>query len=212
MIRNYLTNWVARPLCEITPEMVVARHGEIAAHVRERRQRSATTGQASANKVMRGLRAIWNNALLFQLVPGLGPNPTLLLRAASCWFDIPRRRTRVHDQDLRAFYAAAMSLDNTTARDLVLTLLFTGLRIGEAATLQWTYVDLTSRMISIPPSETKTGNQTQEPSVIPMSDFVTDLLRARPIAGPYVFPARAGGPIWGARDALDEIRRTADLS
>jgi integrase len=78
-----------------------------------------------------------------------------------------------------------MSLKNSLARDYLRLLLFTGLRRSEAASLEWDDVDLVGRTLTI--RETKN----REPLVLPLSDFLWDMLAARHEASPnsqWVFP------------------------
>jgi integrase len=181
-IERHLAAWLDRPLREITPEMVEARHRAIAAEVLAGGRYS---GEASANGAMRALRVLWNFAM--EREPNLPPNPVARLRRQ--WFPVHRRERLVRADDLPKFYRAVLALPNPVHRDYLLLLLFTGLRRGEAATLAWTNVDFGQRVIRIPAARTKAGRKLD----LPMSDIVYDLLVARRAAGDakFIFPSNS---------------------
>jgi integrase len=82
--------------------------------------------------------------------------------------------------------------------DLLVLLLFTGLRRMEALTLTWDQVDLKDRTLSI------ANTKNHEPLVLPLSDVVHDLLTAREAAqgaSRFVFPGT------GKRGHLVEPKR-----
>ena len=115
-IERYLAAWLDRPLREITPEMVEARHRAIAAEVLADGRYS---GEASANGAMRTLRLLWNFAK--EREPNLPENPVTRLRRQ--WFPVSRRERMVRADDLPAFYRAVLALPNPVHRDYLLLLL-----------------------------------------------------------------------------------------
>lgn len=71
------------------------------------------------------------------------------------------------------------------ARDVLLVALFTGMRRSEVVTLRWAYVDLPGGLLRLP--RTKNG----DPLELPLSGFLTELLKARQErvgASDWVFP------------------------
>lgn len=184
-IERYLANWLNRPLREITSEMVEDRHRAIAAEIGKGERYKGTT---TANCAMRALRVLWNFAA--DRTPDLPPNPARRLRRQ--WYAEPRRERMVKAEQLPAFYAAVNELPNPVARDYLLLLLFTGLRLSESASLRWDDIDLNQRVIRLPATRTKAGRKLD----LPMSDFVRDLLVARRALGNAVFvfpgPGKAG--------------------
>jgi integrase len=175
-IETYLADWLDRPLREISGDMIEDRHIAIAGGVKargngSRRGGGLVTGASTSNSVMRSLRLVWNFAA--ERDETLGPHPVKRLRRG--WFPEPRRERMVRPDELAAFYTAVVGLPSRTARDFLLLLLFTGLRRGEAAALQWTEVDFAERMIRLPARRTKAGRKLD----LPMSDYVRDLLVAR---------------------------------
>ncbi len=142
-------------------------------------------GHSAANMPMRVLSAVWNHAAERMPLPD---NPVRRLRRA--WYPEPRRETIVKVSDLATFYQAVMALPNKVQRDYILLILFTGLRLTEAAALRWEEIDLNERIIRVPASRTKAGRKLD----LPMSDFLYDLFVARRAVGTrgsWVFPANS---------------------
>jgi integrase len=191
VIQNYLTAWLDAPIREITAEAVLKRHAAIAAEVArrnkgQRRGGGPATGHATADGVMRALRAVWYHQV--EIDPTMPPNPVKMKKKG--WFRVKPRQSSVPRTDLPAFYTAVEALPNRAHRDFLLLLLFTGLRRGEAAALRWDEVKLQDRVIKLPEDRTKT----KRPLDLPMSDFVHDLLVARRAIGkegPFVFAANS---------------------
>jgi integrase len=167
-VERHLSDWLDRPLRDVTSEMVEKRHRSIKEGVEKRRKVGGAKGHASANGTMRVLRLLWNYAAERQ--PELPDNPVKRLRRA--WYPDERREQFVKPSELPGFYEAVTKLPNEIQRDYILFALFTGLRRREAATLRWDDVDLKDRMIRLPAERTK-GRRKLD---LPMSDFVADLL------------------------------------
>ena len=108
------------------------------------------------------------------------------------WFQENRRTRRVTTEQLPAFYAAVQTL-NSTPRDFVMLLLFTGMRRTEAISLRWSSVRPAGRgPIHIPAEVTKA----KRPLDLPMSTVVFDMLVARRQGSgnhAYVFPGQGRG-------------------
>jgi integrase len=203
------SDWLNRPLAEITNDMVLERHAML----------GEEHGPAFANLAMRILRAIFNFAMARYGntgdAPTINTNPVSSLSQTRSWFRVDRRQTfipKAHRGDwLRAIWAlpdnaksSRERLARETARDYLLILLFTGLRKNEAATLRWQAVDLKARTLTI--TDTKNG----DPLTLPLSDYVFNILARRKTATGvgYVFPSSKGhGPLV---DARKHLRRVAD--
>jgi integrase len=196
-IERHLGSWLDWPLSSITPELVEARHRKIASEVAAGGRYS---GQATANATMRVLGVLWNFARTRNL--SLGANPVTRLHRQ--WFKIERRTRMVPFEQLPAFHAAIMTLDNAVARDYLRLLLFSGLRRREAASLMWDCVDFTSGVLRIQARSTKTGRALD----LPLTDVLRDILVARRVLGRdrYVFPANSrSGHIEEPKSFLTQI-------
>jgi integrase len=181
-IERYLTPWLDRPLRDITPEMVAARHRLIQSEIEAGGRYG---GEAAANLAMAALRIVWNHAANND--SSLGPHPVRRLRGA--WFPIERRTRYVRAEQLPAFHQAIMELPNPIHRDFLRLLLFTGLRLSEAAGLTWEDVDLHQKVLRVPASRTKPGRGLD----LPMSDVVFDIFLERQRLGRerFVFPSNS---------------------
>lgn len=213
-IAAHLKDWMDRPMRDITPDMIEHRHAAIADDVKKRAapgSRSGggpTTGAATANAVMRALRAVYNFAA--DRDPELPTNPCRRLKRA--WFPVARRERLVRSDELPAFYQAVDAVPSRVSRDFLLLLLFTGLRRTEAAALQWNEVDFAQRLIRMPAGRTKAGRKLD----LPMSSFVRDLLvalRALGDDGPFVFGANSrSGHIEEPRFPLAQIAEATGIA
>jgi integrase len=171
-----------------------ARHREKWRAAVERRPRS---GRAAANGAMRCLRALFNFAI--DKDESL-TNPIKLKRQ---WFKVDPRGRLVTADDLPAFHAAVMGLENKIASSYLRFLLFSGMRRREAAKLQWAGVDFKGGVIRVPAPITKPGRKLD----LPMTDVVRDVLIGLRGASPtFVFPANsASGHIEEPKSALAEV-------
>jgi integrase len=202
LIKLHLETWLTKPMDQITSELVENRHRAIADDVAEA---GTSSGQATANAVMRVLRLLWNHALEKQ--PNLGPNPVRLRKR---WFNVERRTRMVRSDQLPAFFRAIMALPNPVHRDYLLLLLFCGLRRREAASLTWNDVDFVQRVIRIPASVTKAGRKLD----LPMTDIIHDMLVTRRALGDatFVFPSNSrSGHIEEPKFALKIVSKATGI-
>lgn len=188
-VETYLTRWMNKPLATLTREDVRARHQSIAKEVAagkyaKGRTRTDVHGLNAANDTMRIFRAIWNRAR--RQHPELPECPTVNVD----WFKLEKPRTALSPESLRVWYKAVQVQENEVRRDLLLFALFTGLRRGDAQSLQWVQVDFKQRSLHIP--KPKGG----KPFDIPLSDYLVELLKERKAQNeehypdsPYAFPA-----------------------
>ncbi len=159
--RIYLADWLDTPIEEITRDMVFKRHLKI----------GDKHGKSTANNVMQYVRAIYNYTM--QTHDDLPPNPVSALSTAKAWYKTRRRRSVIKATQLKAWYDAVIELDNSTIRDFLLLLLFTGMRRIEGLTLRWENVDFKERTLTIP------HTKNDEPLDLPLSDYIYDLLQRR---------------------------------
>lgn len=128
-------DWLPRPASTITEDMVLRRHKELTAR-----------GLAQCNLCFRVLRA----TLRFGVAVGaLQQDPVQVLSKARLWHP-PKRRSRiVPSEQLGAWLRAVGAMPGIKDRALLFTLLYTGLRVMEAATLRWVDVDLTKGQLTV---------------------------------------------------------------
>jgi integrase len=165
-----------RSIATITPDDVAERHAAIAMEVAAGGRHS---GQVTANLTMKTLRCLFNYAA--EKNPNLGPNPVRRLRRA--WYFEERRTRTVESHELPRFYAAVDALENSTARDFIKTLLFSGMRRTECASLEWTDIDLVAKVIHIRAVRAKSKRALD----VPMSDVLFNIFVARRTIGTECF-------------------------
>jgi len=171
-------DWRRRPLTSITREAITRRFNRL----------RDESGPAWANLCMRVLRAIFNFAHAKHTDDrGQSPfaaNPVKVLSEMKAWVKVDRRRTVIKPHELADWYQAVQGLNNTTIRDYLLLLIFTGLRREEAARLRRQDIDFAGRTLTI------TDTKNRQPHTLPLPDFIHAMLRSRcdSIRGEYVFP------------------------
>ena len=170
--RLYLKSWRKTPLDQVSGQMVLNKHRQIA---REH-------GETTANNVMRHLRSVYN--FIASTRDEFPPNPVLILTQARAWHRERPRQTVVAAHQLPAWWQAVMA-EPEHSRDFLLMALLTGMRRGELMRLRWENVDLAARTLHLP--MTKNG----DPLDLPLSDFLHKLLSERRACSgnsPWVFP------------------------
>lgn len=173
LLNSHLSDWLDKPIKDITRDMVVKRHKGIA---------KASSG-ITANNAMRLLRRIYNYAQ--SAANGeLAPNPVQVLSDARLWYPVGRRQTVLKEHEIPFWYAATQKIDNATIKDYLLLLLFTGLRKNEAIKIEWKGIDFKGKTFTV--SDTKN----KKPLTLPMSDYLEELFkrRLRMKENKYVFP------------------------
>ena len=185
------------PARNITGDMVLKQHAEI-----------GKRSPAMANSTMKALRAVYNYALdahdeVFQ------KNPVRKLSSLQAWYSIDRRENFIQAEDLKAWFDSVQAMENLTTKMLMLFLLFTGARKGEAVNLKWCNFNFKNDSVTI--RETKSG----KPLTVPVARYVMDELRRYKAdfytgESGYVFASHGStGHIVDVRRAL---RKTADSS
>ncbi len=183
---SYLSEWSNKELMSITRAMVVKKHTAIGKKTIYR-----------ANATMRLLRAIFNYAMVeyedSSGIPVIIHNPVVKIKRN--WFKENIRTNIIEPNDLKDWHSAVVSLPhvkvNTThhniseaVRDLLILLLFTGLRASEGINLKWGDIDFKNKLLHV--KDTKN----REDHTLPLSDHIFELLSGRKILseGEYVFP------------------------
>ncbi len=185
-LRVNLGDWVKRRLDAITRQDVEDRFNLI----------TGRHGWAGANQTMSMLRTIYRRPCVDH--EGLR-NPVELWLAAGGRFNRKRRRRIAGPAEVLPRWRAgieAVALKPAT-RDIFLTGLYTGMRVGEVVSLRWERVDLERRILRV--EETKTG----EPLELPVTRQLAAIFERRraacaePGAEPegWLFPSpRKNGP------------------
>ena len=171
-VKVYLSDWLRRPIAEITREMVLEQHRKIAVE----------NGPTTANSVFRHLRSVYNYTAA--TAGELPPNPVTVLTQSRSWNPERRRRSVVPLHALPRWYAAVLAEDES-ARDFLLVAILTGMRRSEVAGLEWANIDLDGRTLTV--AKTKNGDAL----ILPLSTPLFDILLARRDNNPeatFVFP------------------------
>jgi integrase len=130
--------------------------------------RLATTAPTQANRTLTSVHAFFRWAIGEGLVEN---NPATDCNKAQ---ESDARERYLTNDEIRALWAALPATGDYS--DLVRLLLLTGQRRQEFGDLQWSEIDFETGRITLPASRTKNGR----PHIIPMSDSVAAILRARP--------------------------------
>lgn len=156
---QYLSDWLKKPLTEITRKDCRERHHKI----------GEKNGPYVANSAFRVFRAAYNHAL--KIHDELGVNPTI----AVDWFPEERRKAAIPSADLTAWYKEVTAMANPIRRDYLRFVLFTGLRRESAAAVRWEHIDWKQKALLIPNPK---GGEARK-FTLPLSDFLIDLLKER---------------------------------
>lgn len=209
VMKESFLDWQNKPLLSITKDMIAKRHAEV-----------GKKSQARANLGMRVLRAIFNFAAgEYEDASGrslITENPVKRLSHTKAWYKVSRRQTVIKKHELAIWYDALINIqsERTTnnveaIRDYLLFLLFTGLRRAEGAKLTWDQVDFIEKTLTI------TDTKNSEKHVLPLSDFLFDLLNGRNIAktSNYVFPSNSSktGYILEPRKVMQKITNASGV-
>lgn len=154
----YLPQWLDIPARDITGDMVVKEHAEI-----------GKRSPAMANGTMKALRAIFNYAMDAHEDAFL-KNPVRKLSSLQAWYQIDRRENFIQAEDVNAWFSSVLIMENQTTRMLMLFLLFSGARRGEAVSLKWCNFNFKNNSVTI--RETKNS----KPLNVPVAKYVMDEL------------------------------------
>ena len=197
LFKLYLSDWMQKPIENITKQMVADRHLKIGKNTK-----------AAANNVMRTLRAVYNfaNAILDDSLP---VNPVKHLSNINQWFKIERRQTVVNEPDLPKWFEGVNNIENPIIKDYLLLLLFTGARKTETNSIRWEDVDMDNKTFVL--IKTKNG----KPLHLPMSDYIYQLFLNRQALreNDFVFPGRGkSGHLVEPRRQMDKVTTATGVS
>jgi integrase len=152
-----------------------------------------------ANRVQRLGKAMWNHAI--KELRWKGDNPFTFAQVSEKGRS--RKTYRLHPADMPTFMEALDGLTDTM-KELFLTSLFSGRRIGECRSMRWVDIDLTGGIWTIP--DTKSGMS--QVCIIP-KPLVKILTARKPkIESEWVFPAKSKtGHVEAINTAWEQIRK-----
>lgn len=195
----YLSDWMNRPLTEITKDEVENRFNEIT----NREIGSGKGGPGAANNTMRVLRALFTFAQEMYEMPDGTPvvlyNPVKRLNQLNSWNKLKRRQTMLSEMDLPLWYQALCKLEDKAMADYFLFVLLTGLRKNEAAHLKWDDVHTKRGYFEIMDTKNKLE------FALPITDRLKEILDRRmkdrkDKTNPYVFAAEGKTGRFDLRD------------
>lgn len=193
IMRQHLSDWQNRSLEDITKTMIMHRYGEI----------TRKYGPDAATRAMRVFSVTYNYARF--LNSNLPENPVVILSLTKSWHPSKRRQRVIKAHQLADWHSAVMGEANTTMRDFLLFLLFTGMRRNEAAHLRWEDVDFKGDTMTL--RETKNGHS----HVLPMAKIIKAMLQERYAErlNEYVFYGTSKEGC--LKDPKKAIRRVVDI-
>lgn len=179
----HFADWLKKPLAAITETALRDRHAKI----------TKGSGAATANRVMKSLRAAWSRAR--SLNKQLPPN---LLKGGEAergwaWNEENEGGAVIDPQDLPGWWQKVHEMP-PVRRDWSLFALFTAARRDDVKRLRWDDVDLEHGTVHFPCPK----GGPKKAYTIPVCTFLVDLLRKRKAenqiqfgdAGGWVFPTR----------------------
>lgn len=198
---NHVSKLAARRLSEITTPDVAAWHARLG-------QRETGRGKpgTSANRALALLSVLFNRARQLGYV---GHNPCEKVQR----FPEKSRGRFLKAEELPRF-AEAVAAEPEDYRDLFHLCLFTGARVGNVRTMEWSEVDLDRQTWAIPPEKYKTG----EAFVVTLGEHSIDILRRRRASArkdaKYVFPQHNNPrrPLGYPYKSWERIRKAAGLA
>lgn len=198
--KNCFADWADQPIRSITRKDVEARFLHIQQH---NRRSEKETGKAQARKAMSFLSAVMNFAAAEEIEGErlIQDNPVRVL-ADKKMNPLLKTRTRIVPlDDLWKIVRTFEWLPNQTAGDLMTILLYTGLRLNEAAKLQWNNIDFKHHYFTV--TDTKNGLDHFVPMASDVEYILKERKRQRVDQCNWVFPSRIGnGPVVDIRKSV----------
>jgi integrase len=151
-LKQGFSDWLAMPVSSITEDMILKRHREV-----------TKKGKTTANTTMRVLRLTLNYA---EAIGMIDDNPTRVLSKARLWHKNKRKDRVIPSNQLKAWHDAVESLDNQKAKVYLLMALYMGFRSSELLSIEWEYVNLKSKHITIFDTKNRTDHRLPIPDVL----------------------------------------------
>ena len=160
------------------------------------------TAPIHGNRVQRLGKAIWNHGINELRLKGI-ENPFTFAQVSEKGRS--RKTFRLQRTDMPAFMEALNVLPGENMKDLFLSSLFTGRRIGECKAMRWVDVDLESGLWVIP--DTKSGESQICVLPKPMVDLLTERKPKGKGKSEWVFPANSkSGHVEAINTAWKQVR------
>lgn len=191
LMHHCFEDWLKQPFFEIRKPAVVERMAKLTAD-----------GATQANSAMRVLRAVLNWAVDSESYMGphgeplMQVNPVMVLKQRRLW-NKERRRTTKLDRETMPIWWSAVDLVRSedwpgraeVIRDYWRTMLFTGMRPGEAARVELDGWDEKNREIRLADTKNRT-----EIFTLPVGEFAAAMLserarKSREVGAKFLFPA-----------------------
>lgn len=203
--------WLKKPMASITREAVTKRFNEIKNHG----LRGDGPAPAQANQGFSVLRALFNYAIREYRRPDgtaiIKDNPVEVLHKK--WAPIKAKTTRIPDSKVGAVWSAlqqwrevAYNRDTLASIDLVMFLMLTGARIGEASALTWDRVNLDECWWHLPDPKNR------NPVWLPLSSQTVELLKSRQRVKGSDFVFTSWGKCGHIRDPRDTMKNLSEVA
>lgn len=227
-VDSYLKEWKNKPINKITDDDVKKKHSTLSKKIvkpksekledstspdvsgqKIRKKRILSNGPGIADGVMKTLRALINYAI-DEYPDVISSNPVKKLKKK--WNRPKPRENYLRQDQLPAWYQAVIHpATNPTVRDVLLLMLYTGLRSkSEAFPLAWANVDFTTKNMHFPDTKNR------KTLILPMNNQVFELLKQRMEANPagtYVFTSDVKNVhIADIRKELTKVNERAGMS
>lgn len=191
-IRRHLnTNfkaWKKKPLVNITRDMIERRYRE-----------HSVTSVSQAGQSMAYLRAVFQYAIDgFKDEEGrsfIAHNPVDVLKDKKMLITSKPKKGCIPLGKIGEWWSAVQDMRNNpeleyssnSASDLVAVIALTGLRLGEARSIEWSHLDLKACSLELLDTKNRTD------VILPLSDLAVEILKSRRgNKSKYVFPGRYG--------------------
>ncbi len=215
-VTKHFADWADKAITTVTREACIKRFREI-----------SETAPITANQVFRNLRALCNWARETNIAPD-GSYPVLpinpVVQAVKSkgivWNNEKAREEFIPLTKIGAVWnmltertdAEQYLRQDVTAAHLVMFLILTGARIGEASALRWSNVRLDDDVPSFKFEETKNHNVVTVPLSDQLRSILEDRLADRRKGEEHVFPSRAGTKVPHMRDARGTMERVSGIA
>jgi integrase len=159
----------------------------------------------NANRVVDNLRAIYNMAAEWQLLPENFKNPCLGITR----FHETKRGRYITADEMPRFVAALNALDDLYGRSVIWLLLLTACRESEILSLTWPQIDMQNKRILLVRTKQKREH------AVPLTDAAVAVIKAIPIdkESPWVFTSTSSksGHLEGVRASWNDVREKAKI-